>query len=178
MTPQLNPLVPSGPVAVPPPLRFRPPVGTIRNVRMSLDVQMEQRGNTSAKHAGVLYERKAHDHLERTLGSKYLRSPFLHWLDDSGARTCIPDGLVLFPDRSVIIEIKSQHMPEAWWQLRRLYEPVVRALYPDAPCQSIEVARWYDPATPFPTSVELIDDLPSFIQRRPLPGFGVYVWRP
>jgi hypothetical protein len=182
LLPSISPLsdraatTPGVSVWVPPPPRFRAPVGEVRNVRLKVTGVSTQRGNTPAKHAGILYERKAQDHLQE-LWPHYQRSPTLHFVDDGGARTCIPDGLLLWEDRAIIFEIKSQHMPEAWWQLRRLYQPVVEALYPAAYVQLIEVVRSFDVAMPFPTSITLIHDIAGFV-KLPITCFGVYIWRP
>ena len=111
----------------------------------------------------------------------YLPSPMLHFHDDSGFRTCIPDGLHVTHQndttRFTIFEIKSQHMPEAWWQLRRLYEPVVRALQPKAEVALVEICRTLDAHTPFPEEPELIEDLKTFISTASDGRFGVFRWR-
>lgn len=179
MLPQLTPLnggFAGASVQVPPPPRFRAPVGRIRDVRLNpVNPFRDQRGNTPAKHAGLVYERKVQKFLSGVFGAEYFVSPMLHFADDTGARTCIPDGLCIRGDDVVIVEIKYQHMPEAWWQLCRLYEPVVRAWRPTSKVATLEVCRTYDPATPFPTSVRLLDSISD-----PIPGdaFAVLRLRP
>lgn len=64
-----------------------------------------------------------------------------------------PDGLLLLPDRTVIFEVKSQHMPEAWWQLRRHYQLVMEQ-YRVQPVQCIEVVKSFDAAMPFPEKID------------------------
>jgi hypothetical protein len=78
----------------------------------------------------------------------------------------------------VIFEIKIAHMPEAWWQLKRLYEPVLRA-WPRVtgiPIRCCEVVQAYDPHVPFPCEYDLVEDVLEWVigQRSPM---GVYKWR-
>jgi len=68
----------------------------------------------------------------------------------------VPDGIVVYDDRILVFEIKFQHMPEAWWQLVKLYRPVLEA-YKPVPVVTVEVCRSYDPAQPFPEHVVLIN---------------------
>jgi len=45
----------------------------------------------------------------------------------------------------VIVEVKIQHMPEAWWQLEAAYRPILQAAAPKADIYCLEVCRSYDP---------------------------------
>ena len=177
----LNSGQPGTPVQVPPPPRFRAPVGEIRDVSLRGDNPFySSRGHTAAQRAGMRYERHIQIELKQIL-LHYLPSPMLHFHDDSGFRTCIPDGLHVTHQndatRFTIFEIKSQHMPEAWWQLRRLYEPVVRALQPKAEVALVEICRTLDAHTPFPEEPELIEDLKTFVSTASDGRFGVFRWR-
>ena len=182
MLPQLSPLnggLAGAPVQVPPPPRFRAPAGKITDVVLKSEHPFrDQRGNTAAKHAGILYERKVQEFLSDLLGPYYFSSPILHFRDESGARTCIPDGLLIRYGCCVIFEVKSQHMPEAWWQLRRLYEPVVRAYLPHSQVALLEVVRSYDPATPFPERPTVVYDLRQYVEVDAKDkSFGVFRWK-
>jgi len=77
---------------------------------------------------------------------------------------------------AVIFEIKLQHMPEAWWQLRKLYQPVVEEYYKPRAISVVEVCRSFDPAIPLPEDIELIDDIQGFIAAA-AGNFGVLRWR-
>jgi hypothetical protein len=63
---------------------------------------------------------------------------------------CQPDGLLEVNNLLIIVEIKVNFSSDAWWQLRKLYEPVVKcALKPSRLALAI-VCRSFDPVVPFP----------------------------
>lgn len=186
MIPSLSPLSDLGTagatIAVPPPPSFRAPKGTIHNVTIGNVIEYErQRGDTSARDNGLRYEAKVQKALYDLLGDYYQPSPRVSFHDDSGLRFCIPDGLFRMLDRLVVFEIKIQHMPEAWWQLRKLYAPVLDHSFGAAlrkPTQVIEVVASYDPAMPFPEPIVLISDLRRHLECEDLrKSFGVLVWK-
>jgi hypothetical protein len=104
----------------------------------------------------------------------YLMGPALHFQDDSGKRFLVPDGLLLLPNVTIVFEIKSQHMPEAWWQLDQQYKPVLEARNKWRPVTCIEVVKSYDPSMPFPCSVDLLqpDEILAYRGK-----FGVVQWK-
>lgn len=177
-----------GSVSVPPPLHFRPPTGPIRDVVVEwtdIDERCKRmgrlRGDTPAKDAGLRYEQQAQNYIGEVLGFAYATSPVLHFRDDLGPRFCIPDGvythdgLVHNEDLYIaLVEIKAQHCPEAWWQLKRLYEPVLRA-WSGAKIVCLEVVKSYDPDTPFPCPFRLITDLKEW--KKTPPEFSVFQWK-
>ena len=86
---------------------------------------------------------------------------------------------MLLPDRTVIFEIKRQHMPEAWWQLRKHYQPVMER-YREQPVQVCEIVKDFDLQMPFPESdIHCFgnDELNAFLERNPA-QFGVWWWKP
>lgn len=187
MLPSLSPLsddpgVAGAVVKVPPPPRFRPLVGRPRNITLRPGLATGSVGRTAAQKAGLRYETKAQEYLSRVLGGRYNPSPYLHFQDDTGFRTAIPDGILHHTgsrdvDRYVVVvEIKSQHCPEAWWQLTKLYAPVLRT-HLNLPVFCLEVCRSYDPAMPFPAKISLVDDLLEFSDY-PTRDLGVFVWKP
>lgn len=73
------------------------------------------------------------------------------------------------------MEIKYQHTPDAWFQLKELYLPVIKvALGPAWQLGLMEVVKWYDPATFFPERIALCADP----LRPPLGRIGVHIWCP
>lgn len=165
-------------VDVPPPVRFNPIVGVPQNVRFGPDIFFghRRRGLSAAQKAGLLYEDKVQRELTES-NSEYIASPTIHFNDDSGARTIIPDGLLNLPGRVIIVEIKSQHMPEAWWQLDQLYRPVIQQRRPLCPVLCLEICRSYDPAMPFPAEFNLFASLGEAIMSPPAVTLGVLPWR-
>jgi hypothetical protein len=184
--PQLTPLngaLAGSPVQVPPPPKFHAPVGTIKHVSIRpRDSYFKASGKTAAQKAGLAYEEKVQEYLVGTLSKCYLPAPYVDFKDATGPRTCIPDGILFTSSGLVIFEIKSQHMPEAWWQLRRLYEPVLRCylntygIRPDL--FLLEICKSYDPQMPFPERPTLVYDIQSFLDTAKDKEFGVFRWKP
>jgi hypothetical protein len=162
-------------VQVPPPPRFRPLQGIPTGVTLAKLGDFPD-GGTTAQRAGMRYERKVHEYLGRVLDNYRPSQAFRFFDAGRGVRFCVPDGVVLNPSRTFIFEFKFQHMPEAWWQLRQLYEPVLRSFNRDAETYVVEVCRSFDPAVPFPEPVRLVDDLMEYINR-PFKEFAVLRWK-
>lgn len=122
------------------------------------------------------YEANVHEHFGRLHPVFYLPGPWIRFNDVSGCRWCQPDGLLVnfFTGRVTIIEVKYQHTSDAWWQLRMLYEPVVRKLFSEElwDFSLCEVVKWYDPSTKFPERVELVPDIGM------AKSFGVHIFKP
>lgn len=112
--------------------------------------------------------------LAERFGEAYHPSPWVRFIDDSGQHWCQPDGLLKLPHGLVIVEFKYQHTVDAWAQLRMLYEPVVRVLYPEVPLAVLEIVKWFDCAVKFPEPVKLVKDVAAHLT----PEFGVHIWKP
>lgn len=108
----------------------------------------------------------------------YQPNPHIVYWTAKGPRNAFPDGLLTLNDRTVIVEIKRQHMPEAWWQLRRHYQLVLEQ-YRIQPVQVLEIVKSFDSQMPFPEEFDLITpgELTSFLERDPQ-RFGVMKWKP
>lgn len=128
----------------------------------------------------MLYEKKGHEYLLGEYEEKYLPSPWIRFTDTISDRTrwCQPDGLLIELERGVItlVEFKYQHTSDAWWQLRQLYEPVVKYLFPGEEWKFhvCEVVKWYDPATVFPERISMAPAIHSLRDN----DFGVHIWKP
>lgn len=165
------------PVQVAAPPRFRGVLPPVKWAVCKSGSWVPLPGITAAQKAGLRYEAKVHRYMEEHFGEAYRASPLIRFQDDNGVRQCIPDGLLQVRGRVVIFEVKHQHMPEAWWQLKRLYQPVVEALFPAVPVHVVEVCRSYDPSTPFPCSVHLIENIHTYVLQNKLEPFGVLKWK-
>jgi len=102
--------------------------------------------------------------LERNLGMGYIASPWLRFrLRDTGLRQhwCQPDGLLLDPwtGQLTIVEIKYQHCADAWFQMNRLYAPVLRMIFPERDWRfaTCEIVKWFDCAIQVPEPPKLRD---------------------
>ena len=169
------------PVAVPPPPGFRPLRGAVKV--MSLD-PMQRRlphvADTAAKLNGLRYEWTVEDYLidlSHALDCRALIQPTIKFTDFGSVRICRPDAILELNGKTVVVEIKIQHMPEAWWQLRKLYQPVLESMNAFGKIYCLEIVKSYDAAMPFPEPVELIDSIISYM-RQPTEKFAVHVWKP
>lgn len=133
---------------------------------------LKPRRSRGRKQRGIKYEAAGQKHLAALL-SGYLPGPWFHFCDAHGSRYCQPDGLVIFDDRVLIVEFKYQHTPDAWAQLRLLYQPVVERVYRRA-STVLEVVKWYDCAVAFPEPVRLVESPVNWRGSE----FGVHIWRP
>jgi hypothetical protein len=107
-------------------------------------------------------------------GPAYQPSPWIQYRDGTGQYWCQPDGILHLPDCLVLVEFKYQHTSDAWQQLRLLYEPVVRRLFPARQIAVLEVVKWYDCAVVLPEPVRLISDPQEHTGKE----FGVHIWKP
>jgi len=122
---------------------------------------------------GLWYEQKVHDVLSAIYDERYWQSPAILFRDLYGLRRAIPDGLLAIDDYLVIVEVKYTHCELAWWQLKRLYSPLLVTLYPGRHIRHVEICRSYDPSVVFPGSHGLVTSLHAL----PEVGVGVIQWR-
>ena len=114
---------------------------------------------------GTRYEDQVHEWMELQVlgrpGLEYHKGPWFEFHDQAGRRWCQPDGILLdrAQDAAVIYEVKYQHTPDAWWQLRELYLPVVRKAMPKLRVVGLcEIVHWHDPGVKFPERYDLTPD--------------------
>jgi len=113
------------------------------------------RGLKGAKAKGKAYEKKALGYLEGYLGEFLLPSPWIAYRErgSHGSRLCQPDGLFVDLERGTIriFEIKLKHTADSWWQLHKLYTPVVSVLFgPEWMVECVEVVKYFDPHVEYP----------------------------
>jgi len=125
---------------------------------------------------GIRYERRVHAHLLELFPDTYLPSPWLHFKSAGRWRWCQPDGLLfdLAHGRIIIVEVKYSHTSDAWWQVRRLYLPVLRKCFPEGlwRFEACEVVRWFDPLTHFPEPLEMAAEVDQHGDK-----FRVHIWK-
>jgi hypothetical protein len=136
--------------------------------------------HSPAQKRGLRYQAKALEALDDSgLFKLFVPSPWIEFHDYHGQRICQPDAIGFSEGYeapvATIFEIKLSHTIMAYWQLRRLYEPVVRAMFPEYTVRVCEVTRLFDPHTPWPEDIALcmfLDDIPRLNDT-----FGVIQWR-
>jgi len=130
-----------------------------------------------ARAQGIRYEAKVHEYMQHIFNGRYLPNPWFSFVDLNGQRWCQPDGLIIDLAKRLItiVEIKYSHTGEAWWKLKHLYLPVLRAYYGDAiSYKLLEIVKWYDSGVIFPEHV-----LCSDTNKVPdLPNIGVHIYHP
>lgn len=157
-----------------PPLHFRG-LTSPKNIRLHHVNYSRAQGVTAAQKNGLRYESQVQTSLFAKFAD-YNAGSYIHFEDLGEARTVQPDGLLVYPDYIFIFEIKYQHCPEAWWQLERLYKPLLTLAFPRRPVSVVEICRSYDPSMPFPCHVNRISDIVEWIAE-PQERFGVCEWR-
>jgi hypothetical protein len=131
-------------------------------------------------HMGLRYERAAHEHNSAELGPQYLASPWIQFRLRGDARHhwCQPDALYfdLLGGQITIIEVKYSHCADAWFQLNRVYLPVLSVMFPQKLWKfaTLEMVKWFDCATAVPQPPKLREGI---LRARPN-EFGVYIWKP
>ena len=132
------------------------------------------------RRAGILYEQKAQREFRDQFGDRYMPSQWVRYRrgDDGRVRWCQPDGVLLDPARRslTIIEFKYNHTENAWWQLFKLYLPVLERLFDGQGYEfrCVEVCKWMDPAIRCPQRPRLLDD----VEKCEVGDFGVHIWSP
>lgn len=144
-----------------PPQNFQEPSLPIERIEVRWRKYRRRNGNTAAREAGLRYEEKIQLALLDCF-PLYEAEPHIIYWTPKGPRNAFPDGLLLLPERTVIIEIKRQHMPEAWWQLRRHYSLVMER-YRVQPIQCIEIVKDLDISMPFPEHFTLYESVAAAI---------------
>lgn len=165
----------------PPPRNFTP-AGGASNVRLELVAPgfIRYKKPTGVRAAGIRYEGKVQKHLMHVFPHKYVPGPWFTFKSDQVEKRkwCQPDGLIIDIRLGLItiVEIKLRHTCDAWWQTRRLYEPVVQAFFGTTNWlyNVLEVVRWYDPDTRFPERYRLVPE-PDGLQAD---KFGIHIWKP
>lgn len=125
------------------------------------------------------YERLVQNYLSEVFREEYIASPWLHFLAEGSSkwRWCQPDGLLIDIERGIItcVEVKYAHTPNAWWQVRQLYLPVLERIFPKTlwELQVCEVVKWFDSAVEFPEPLKLVASIGV-----PSSKFKVHICRP
>lgn len=153
---------------LPPPKKFSAAVGVRSAKFLPEQPPFIRRGRSLGRFAtGIRYELGVHEVLElRALGRAEVSLRLGQWIefeDRSGRRWCQTDALWIETERRrcVVCEIKYQHTPDAWWQLKHLYVPVLQRALPGYSFGMLEIVHWFDPSTFWPEDFHRIESLDS-----------------
>ena len=159
--------------------RYNQPVGALRHVQMTheappfIEANPVRRGRRAL---GIRYENRLHEAFGQIYPG-YLPSMWFNYADsESDSKWCQTDGLIVDPwrGRIIIVEAKYQHTPTAYYQLFKLYLPVVQWLFGaqyDIIC--CEVVKWFDPAVLTPVRPTMCKD-PANARKS---HFNVHIWK-
>lgn len=130
------------------------------------------RSARGAKGLGLAYEQRVHDVLGAIYNEAYWPHPAMLYQDGSGLRRAIPDGVLKSGKGVILIEVKYTHCELAWWQLNKLYLPLLTHVY-KVPITCVEICHSYDPEVEFPVAHALVESL----HKVPLGITGVMQWK-
>lgn len=169
------------PSGLPPmPLGFTPVedlASAWRGGKLSLSPHAEALPPTVAQLGGLRYERKVKSHFAEKVPGVEL-GPWFLFRDRYGTRRCQPDMLFPLHGWTVIAEIKANHTTDAWWQLRKLYEPVV-AWADGCNTKLLVITENFDPAVPWPEELFIMDSVADVTEwlTKPPRQMGVIPWK-
>ena len=117
----------------------------------------------------------------RHYGSSAHVGEWICYEDASGRRWCQPDAWVVGASKVAVFEVKLRHAELAWFQLVKLYAPLLHQLY-EMPVVPIEVVHSYDPHEWFAGEAGVVfspGDLKEAIVMHSEPErVVVFQWRP
>lgn len=157
-----------------PPRGIYIPQGPISDVRVG-NILPPSSGRTTAQRMGIAFEIRVQDVLSAIYGDQFFCNVPILFEDRRGLHRCIPDGVLrLSPSSIAIIEIKLRHTERAYWQLEKLYKPVLRKMVtPGSRVYTVEICRSYDPDEVWPGVHEVVKSL----HRLSLDRTGVLQWQ-
>lgn len=167
------------------------PAGIVREAVFSVapPAFIKPTKSTGARRTGEVYESKAQEYIVRQVDPdaratdwpiEIIRSPWIEFAsegDKSGTvRYCQPDCLLVDREACKVtaIEIKLQHCYEAYVQLRKLYEPVLRFMFPQYAFAAVELVQWHDAHVVFPEKYYYEEKLANAEKGR----LALHIWNP
>lgn len=116
-----------------------------------------------SKGAGHRFEAFVVGYLEKRYPTFISSLPFAFRTEYQPKAVCIPDGLLVRKDEVLVVEVKLRRTIDAWFQLRKLYAPVVeRSFQKSVRCLVIE--KFPDPDVRFPEPVQVVNSFEMFLQ--------------
>lgn len=159
--------------SLPPPRGFIPAENVYDVIQLARNPHPPSRTRSGAKLAGLRYEKKVRERLLKDYGADVMVAPWFSYSDGGKRRCCSPDAIIRRGDHFIIAEIKIRHVADSWWQLRRLYLPVLEQWRPLSQFRLLTIVGSYDPATFYPEETSYIYDFSEV----PESGIGVMRWK-
>lgn len=115
---------------------------------------------------GMRYERMIKSLFSQAFRESYCHGQWIEFWERGIKRWCQIDGIWVDRERKIltIFEIKYRHTIKAWWQLRRLYSPILWRYLQELGEKEFKVAicevvKVFDPSVEFPEKVTLISSI-------------------
>lgn len=184
--------VPAGRVAWAQMLDYPPRFISEGRVRSNGNGRASNSNYTRQQREGLRYERRALMYLQELADTRASKDYILlanSWFmfksesnsnsnsnSNNNPRFCQTDGLLFnsTEKKIILVEIKLQHTNAAWRQIRLLYEPVLKVIYPEYSIAAIELCKWLDPHSSFPEQYFYAEDVFSAAPDK----FGVHLYKP
>lgn len=119
--------------------------------------------HSGAQKAGLAYQKRVGRFLPSPSGQWVVSSGpwFAYTCSDNKRHYCQPDFLLVDEANStiVVVEVKIRWTDAAWWQVNKLYLPVLQRVSPHMSLLSVVICRSYDPAIQAPEPITLCSDL-------------------
>lgn len=131
------------------------------------------RAKRGARAAGHRFEAKVVKALEQKYPSFTTSLAFQFKTEYAEKNICIVDGLLALDDEVVVVEVKLRHTVDAWFQLRKLYQPVLKKAL-NKPIRALEICSVYEPQARFPEPFLIVTNIEEFIRSRC--DLGVLIW--
>lgn len=160
-----------------PPARFKP-AGTLTHVSLCDRPKCipKRRRHTASQKDGLKFEEAVLDSLHKSLSGVIVPGMWLGFRSKEypGLRYAQPDGVYFEPrwGRITIIECKLRHTEKAWWQLRTLYEPLIRFVFPDWDVDVCEVFKYNNRDVRMPEPILYVQKVTAEVDR-----FKAHKWR-
>jgi len=137
-----------------------------------------QKGRTAAQNAGLRFEAKVSAELYRCFPGFLAQVPFA-FVSDYSSEKCILDGMVFWDQalasgEMLLVEIKSRHNGDGWFQLRYLYLPVVAKTFPNKKLRLLEICKSYEPVK-LPEGGKLWPSVEAFLKSKD--SYGIVAWK-
>lgn len=150
--------------ALPPPQYIHYlPQGSIQNAWRSAERPFAgtRSRRSGAQKAGLAYQKKVVKWaFETNHGFALEVSPWFAFTDDSDSRHyCQPDLLFISGLSILVAEVKLRWTADAWWQLRKLYLPVLAKVFPKQTLIPLCICKSFDPSVIVPEKINLHPDL-------------------
>lgn len=129
-----------------------------------------------AQKAGLRYEKKVHRHLQQ-LFPDFRPAQWLRYDVAGQVRWCQTDGLLVLNDVAVIFEVKYTFTCDAWFQLRGLYQPVVKRAFYTTRERLCIICRNFDPSVRLPEKIDFVPNLSAWVNDSSGSDLAAFSWR-